>query len=212
MHGKIRADQPRSSLSAGSLLALFVGSASHPLSAGYEDVVALNATEQRVAPATGRQAATWLERQRGSVHRRQSGLPGRYADQLNNNTNDYVAGTVMGSITISGAGYTFYGTNSLTITNGISSQNSTLTNNINFPFQFVGPNTVAQTTVGGTLAFNATVTLNGSMTNNAVGNIRWQFLNAGTGTVVKAGSGKLTMQELGNSYVGTTPATRARWS
>ncbi len=121
-----------------------------------------------------------------------------------NNVNDYAAGTVLGSITFTGAGYALSGANTLALTNGISAKNATLANQIGFPLQLNAAQIFATTAAANSLSFNGSISLNGfDLTFNVLGALNASGGITGTGNVNKTGSGSLTLSGA-NAFGGIT--------
>ena len=130
-----------------------------------------------------------------------------------NNTNNYTAGTVFNSITITGTNYVLRG-NQVVFTNSgvaISAQHVTGANNIEFPIQLgVTTQTFECTGAGaflnlGSLSLQATIDLNGqNLTFNPTGVINVYDDLTGTGNLTKNGAGSLLLAAIvANTYVGT---------
>jgi autotransporter-associated beta strand protein len=129
------------------------------------------------------------------------------------NTNNYAAGTVFNSITITGTNYTLYGNLVLFTNSGIaiSAQNIGGVNTVEFPIQLgVTAQTLECTASGAFLNLGGffgfpTLNLNGqNLIVSATGSVQFFHDITGTGNLTKNGSGRwLLAAAIANTYVGT---------
>ena len=125
------------------------------------------------------------------------------------NTNTFAAGTVFNSITFLGTNYVIHG-NALALggVTGLSAQNANGTNTFNLALTLNTALVLEGTGAGATLLLgtNGSINLNGhDVTVNAVGAMRISGAISGSGSAVKNGAGKLTLDgPLANTYLGTT--------
>jgi autotransporter-associated beta strand protein len=119
------------------------------------------------------------------------------------NTNNLLS--QVNSITFLGSGYTVRG-NNLTVTNGVSGQQTSGNNTIEIIFSMGAAQTFDCLNAGATQTYDGSITNNGFLvTFNTVGNITANATIAGAGGVTKIGSGTLLFQTPGdNFYTGVT--------
>ncbi|HSB27099.1 MAG TPA: Calx-beta domain-containing protein, partial [Pyrinomonadaceae bacterium] len=117
--------------------------------------------------------------------------------------NNYPNLTSFNSLNFSGSNYNIR-KNSLTLTGGINTSNSTGSNQISLPIRLGGAQTFNSANSGTTLSLNTTIDLTNSLLTIAgAGNVNSAGAVSGSGAITKNGSGTLTLAG-NNTYTGTT--------
>ncbi len=117
--------------------------------------------------------------------------------------NNYPNFTSFNSLNFSGSNYNLR-KNSLALTGGINTSNSTGTNTISLPLRLDGAQTFTSGNSGTTLALNGQLNLNGSLlTVTGAGNVVSNGVISSAGAITKSGTGRLTLSA-NNTYTGTT--------
>jgi len=117
--------------------------------------------------------------------------------------NNYPNGTTFNSLNFSGSNYNLR-KNSLTLTGGINTSNSTGSNQISIPLQLNGAQAFTSTSVGSTLNLNGPINLNVNLLTFAgAGKTFAKGVISDSGALTKDGSGTLTLSA-NNSYSGVT--------
>jgi len=117
--------------------------------------------------------------------------------------NNYPNLTSFNSLNFSGSNYNLR-KNSLTLTGGINTSNTTGTNLISLPLRLDGVQAFTSGISGTTLTLNGQLDLNGNvLTVTGAGNVTSNGVISSSGGITKSGSGTLTLGA-NNTYTGTT--------
>lgn len=120
-----------------------------------------------------------------------------------NNTNDFAANTVFGSITVSGTNYTIGG-NGIILTNGVR-QGSGGTNTLALAIQVNANQTFQVSAPSGQLLLSGNLTLNRHLTNDVTGRLNLSGVISDSSDLVKIGTGTLRLLgTFANTFTGST--------